>query len=372
MKALAGILWRVVVLQFYKLNAGFFLILFILLFATMQPPELLVSYPILSMIAASPAMLAVVFIVFILYFIKCLAFALKMVSEPSNEFLFYSALLEKKPLNQALVVVFIGIFFPALLYNLLIVIVAILTAHWLTVGYVILYNVALSVLFVNRFRKKISNYKKVSRARFDFFRQRPSRLYYGFYINFLTSERKVMLTLTKTISCLLLVGILNLFLADEYNLNFIYIGYSISLVLHALIIFEIRNFEDRYLAVLLNLPLRNWTYVVRIIAFMLILLPEMVVFAFYSSQIFTIPDLLILLLMGIAVLSAFHAVTYLTSVNMRNYLKGVFIIFLVLIFSFLFRVPATVMFLICVGFSYFITQRYHFQYESLLTDEPGV
>ena len=99
MKALGSLFFRLVVLQFYKLNAGFFLLLFILLFATMQPPELLVSYPFLSMIASSPAMLTAVLLVLTIYFLKCLAFALKTVNEPGNDFLFYSALLDKRQLN---------------------------------------------------------------------------------------------------------------------------------------------------------------------------------------------------------------------------------------------------------------------------------
>ncbi len=115
MRIVISILQRVLVNHFYKINAGFFLFAFFVLFGL---PYQVASFhlSLISGIIQSTVFLEVVMLIWLLYNLKCIDYVLKQLRLPSQLFLFCLNNLSNKKIYLYMLYVQVLVYMPVIVY----------------------------------------------------------------------------------------------------------------------------------------------------------------------------------------------------------------------------------------------------------------
>ncbi len=94
---------------------------------------------------------------------------------------------------------------------------------------------------------------------------------------FLWNDRKQMLLVTKLFFLLLLYGFIKLYEPERYDIRPLQLCLLLTAASHSSIIFQIRVFEEEYLAFSRNLPLNTIARFIKLIfMYLCLLLPEFI------------------------------------------------------------------------------------------------
>ncbi len=113
-----NVLVKTIVMQFYRINSGFFLTVFILLFGLMNGKAVIdMHYQIMLGISSSLSFLAGASLVWIAYTIKCLNFTTRTLKDPSGAFLYTMQTLSDKQQKTLFVVLQFLMMAPLTVYG---------------------------------------------------------------------------------------------------------------------------------------------------------------------------------------------------------------------------------------------------------------
>lgn len=351
---------RIIGIPFYQHHAGLFLFIFILLFGIV-PGAQLISFH-LTLITAmleAPEFMAMVSMLWFLYGLKCLHFVMKTLQEQHNQFLYLSACLSRAMQLRALVMLQLFIYLPVLLYAVFVVLAGFSSGHVMAASYVILFNGLICLVCGVMYRRKLNRPGPVPR----FFMWRffsVNKAYPLFYISQLLSEMKVIFTVTKFFSAIIIIAFLNGYFIDSYDGRVVMLGFLISLTAHCVMIFEFRKFEESFLGFYRNLPVHpvmRWCHLAWL--YLMILTPEWLIFASAIPDRVQPADLWWLPLFGTFLLLCFHCLLYKPPLNMERYLQWVFGIFAVLFFLMLYHLFLPAILLLAGGSLFYFFRWYH-------------
>lgn len=140
---MSGILFKVIVERFYKLNSGFFLLFFILLFGLLDGKSTMdLHHAIMEGITSSWLFMCIAAVVWMAYNFKCISFAVKELNEPQNTFLYQLQCTGNRPLYLLLFLTHAAIYLPLLVYGSVTVIVGIQQHHYLLSAMFIFFQLA--------------------------------------------------------------------------------------------------------------------------------------------------------------------------------------------------------------------------------------
>src|SRR5215210_5556140 len=321
------ILQKVLVNYFYRANAGLFLFSFFILFGLPHSPAAF-HLSLITGIIQSPVFLAIVLLIWFLYNLKCIYYMLKQLHNTRQSFLFCFHNLSIKKNYLYMLYVHTLIYMPVLLYASVLVSLALQKQQYLCAVEVIFFNTIILTAFAFIYFKAIRND--------DLFRQIITLP--GFNINlprplfliplyFLWIDRKQMLFVTKLFSLLLLYSFFRLYEPERYDIRPLQLCLLLICASHSAIVFEIRAFEEEYIAFNKNLPLTTVSrFIIMTAMYSCLLLPEFV-FLFKGYQIhFLISDYPQILLIVVALLSLFHVVLLLEDLEVELLIRIVFAI----------------------------------------------
>ena len=124
--------------QFYKLNAGFFLVIFIAMFGIMSGAETMqLHYALMRSITSSGTSMSIAFAVFALYNFKCISFGLKELNKPANNFLYNLQGISSRRQWVLYLYCHSSMYLPVLIYGLITVGVGFSLGHYVA-GVVVL------------------------------------------------------------------------------------------------------------------------------------------------------------------------------------------------------------------------------------------
>ena len=328
MTILFKILFRVVVYEFYKINVSFFFLMFCLLIGTQYNPVEIFTYQFVSTIAGSEVFILIFLSIVALYSRKCLVFFLHTIADSRNVFFYYLPLVNRLRILASTSLTFLMLLMPVALYALLIIIVAVSMSRFYAVVAILLFYIVLiwylAAFVLQRISRPLDEYKGGLRIS-------PlgrSRFYYMYFINFFLNRKKLIFISTKVLSVLTLVGVINLYFTDQYPMILIHLGMLVSTMLHFVLVFDLRKFEDEYLMILRNLPMRSTVYIVYVFTYFLMILPELIVLGAYplSPQY----NIVFVALFGISILLFLHSITYYSSLRMNLFFRNSLIFFIVI------------------------------------------
>jgi len=325
-KAVITILQRVLVNHFYKVNAGFFLFWFFVLFGAVAGGQLISFH--LSLIHGmiqSPVFLGCVIVLWFLYTLKCINYTVKQLAEPRQLFLFSLHTLPGKQQFLYMLYVHILVYLPVLLYAAVVLAVAAKQQLYWAIGAVIISNVGMIVLATVMCRFSLQKKKLIISKWLPQFHFTFNKPLFSMPLWFLWKQRKQMLLVTKLFSLLLLYGFITLYKPERHDIRPLLLIILLIAMAHCTLVFQLRLFEEEFLSFGRNLPVPVvGKFASTFFMFILLLLPELI-FVWKAFPLhFRLVDFPQLLLLAVSLLIFFYSILLMNDIDSDSYFRMVF------------------------------------------------
>ena len=339
MKHTRTILFKSLVKPFYLQHVGFFAFLFLILFGAVGVVDgagiFDFHYSLIQGIVKNPIMFLLLLFLWILYAIKCEQHILNSFRRPEFAFLQSLSLLENKYLYALLVYVQLLVFLPLIIYGMIICFAGIfLHAYWIC-WILIVYLFGICMLCVRWYAYHIQQpgMNVAKRPRILQTRSAESS-YWKFFIRHIAENKKLLLLGIKIFSCGILFGMLANQTGSDNELNMIFLFFCIAILGHGLIIHQIRELEETrlnfYRTVPVSLAKRFYQYA---IFYFILLLPEIFTIVMFTPKHLNYGHALLFLSFGYSLLLFLHCLLFIHVFSMKDYLKIVVCLFLVIFCS---------------------------------------
>lgn len=341
MRSTTTILQKIFTRQFYIQNAGFFLVLFYLLFGIVNSGNLLLYHQSLMLgFLSNTGFLLLVLLLWSLYGLKCVGFVLKTLQKQGYEFLYPTmGSMEKKSRLKEWFIIHTAIYLPLLVYAGVSVVVAVKYQYYFSAVVVVVYNLFMCIWPLALYEKKLSHPDTLF---FTGHLQRwinrhfvkPPVLY--FIYELLTQFPRRILS-TKLFSAGILWITFFLMREGEYfDLRGLQLGVMVSVLLHLPLLTHHRAFDDTWLNFMENLPISTFRHYTRLIGVYIILFfPEMVMITVNAYTKTTPVELLTVFCMALSLLIFFRTLLYFPKMNNEVHVRYVLLTCFVVLFGIL-------------------------------------
>jgi hypothetical protein len=336
-KTIFSILQRVLVNHFYKVNAGFFLFCFFVLFGAVSGGQL-ISYH-LSLIhgmIGTFVFLSCVIVIWFLYTLKCVNYITKQLNDPRQHFLSVLNRLSQSKQFIYLLFVHVMVYLPVLAYAAIVASVAAKEKRFDSMAAVIISNLVMIILSAFVYRLYLQ--KRTTAFKINLPVLPIPKPFFSISLWFILKERKQMLLVTKLFSFFLLFAFINIYEPDKPDIRPLLLIMSLVVVAHAAIVAQIRFFEEERLLFIKNLPI---PFVQRLgmmwLQYFLLLLPEFIFMWKGFPLHFQLADIPQIVLLSLAIAACIHVLLLMKDTDMETYYKTVFGIWAVLFFVLLYN-----------------------------------
>jgi hypothetical protein len=355
-------LLRTLLIEFYRLNTGFFLLIGTLTFGFMSKVE---HIALAQALTSSPYTLAIAAGVWLIYALKIVSFNSRQLNLQENLILFNFELLPMWRKITCAAVVFALQFLPAIGYGVfLISIVAAPPEHlFIIAGSMVACCAAGTVQLVRAFRLPFHERKTSSLQ--GFLNRRLYRPFAQFYLEGLMRTDPVMVAGTKLFSGALLYGVCALYRSVAYDNRLIAMALTACALANLLLLFRLHEFDHAVIRWSKNLPIAVTSrYLTLVLVILIFLLPECVVlFKYFPAQLSgyaALADALYLLGVNCFLLGLLQK----KSGMLEDFTKSSFWIFIALVLLILFQTPAILLAGVTATAGYVLFTRNYYSFES--------
>ena len=337
MKTTANFLLKVLVKQFYIINAGFFLFAFFFFFGIVKG-ELLIPYhkSLLLSIISSPLFTGIVWLAWLLYNIKCIQFCTNTIQAADSSYIY---ILKALPVSQQLVLYLLVSslqYLPILVYSCFVVYTAVTKSMLITglliavyqllmisTGAFILYRTINKNNLIHAFDQLLSKFVSLFRIRIG---------YFAFLVGHLFYEKKMAFVVVKVFSILLL-SVSFVRNGDDFDNDLFNIFFQLILTAHAVLIFYFVSFSESQLQFSRNVPVPLYKIAgMYLFTFSILLLPEVAFMLVNNHHNLPVSNILLQYLTAVATLFLYTGILYGCGLDMESYMLFVFIAFLMIFF----------------------------------------
>jgi hypothetical protein len=368
-KTAIHILQRVLVNHFYKVNAGFFLFWFFVLFGVVNGSQLIsYHYSLIQGMIQSPIFISCVIFAWLLYTFKCINYITKQLGDPKQQFLFVLNNLSSPKQFWLMLFVHLMVYLPVGIYALIVAVVASKQHYFGSMAVVIAANTLMIVAsgwLYTRHLKKLAPGIHLNLPVIH-----VSKPFFSIPLWFLWKERKQMLFVTKLFSLLLLYGFINLYEPDAPDIRPLLLVMMLTAVAHSAIILQIRSFEEEQMAFSRNLPVTlAKRFLLLLFMYFVLLLPELV-FVWKGFPLhFQVPDLPQLLLLTVSVPLFFHSILLMKDMDGEHYFRVAFAVCAFLFFVLLYD-PGIWLPLLILLIAFTLYRSHFYDFEKKHTSSP--
>ncbi len=252
MRDLLPALSKIFVREYYRLNAGFFMVVITLAFGFMSGKE---HRALAQFFTASPTLLLIPISIWSIYTIKIIVFNQQRFTVQENSFVFLLRLVPLVRQVAALYVPIISQLMPVLLYAAFLLLTAIANGQFQIMAMIMaaclvltsLATVSLWGAIRQRHEPKISWLK-------NYIDLRLARPYYTFYITWVFRSEPVMIFATKIFGCGLIFAVASLYHAEAYDWRLMAMGISLAASGQFMLLLQMQRLEYQ-MPLIRNLPL---------------------------------------------------------------------------------------------------------------------
>ena len=335
MMAIFRILLRLLVFQFYKLNVGFFLFIFIFFFGIISP-GMQIQYH-LSIIHSeinSFFILAFVITCWFLYNLKCVSFFETIIRKYRESFLCELQAINEKKLLVMVIACHLLVFLPVTIYATIVAIIA-LEQHKFIVAITIIISVflmiAVSCLYIKKLLVNLTADSKRMLLQ-NLFTRHFSIHYFSYALYYIFYKKKVSVFTLKIFSFalfyLVFIRLADNFDKDSFINILILIGYF-----HSILLFQVHKFVEEKCSFTRNLPLSLAKRMMMFLVPVCILyLPEFFYLCINRTALLSFPDIITMYLMLISQLMLYTSIIYISNFKLKIFLRWIFIVAFVFIF----------------------------------------
>jgi hypothetical protein len=326
------ILYKIFVVDFYRVHFGFFLFIALILFGVGNPGQLLTFHiGVIHAILTNFFALIITIGLWLLYLLKSLFFIRGKLKEEAQQFLFYSFSSFNKTtriLYWFFTLVLLNI--PILLYAIICTVVGFYTRNIiiaLLLMLIILTFISVGSFLMDRFFYKRMTTQAVQSSNYGLIDRLP--ITYTFIgIKYLLAQQKLVYGICKLCSYLLIVAMYHVFHDLQENIALAAIIVTSLATAHIVLLFGQFRFESQSLTLLRNLP---YTYNFRFYATLkrncLLFIPE-IIWLFLRFEIFA-SSILIMYMLSLSIF--LYQSTSLVGLKLVSYVKLTFFLFLLLV-----------------------------------------
>lgn len=337
MKTITQLLLKVFVKQFYILNAGFLFFGYFFFFGMVEGSRLVAYHKsLLLAVVSSPLLMAVVWLAWLLYNIKCILFSTNTIKAASNTYIYSLRALSTQKQFLLYLLISTLTYMPVLSYSCLVVAMAISKSLWGTALLVIAYQLLMPalgafILFISINKNdQVSRIENILGRISKFFRIRLG--YNGFLLGHIMDEKKIAFLMVKIFSILML-SVSFIINGDHFDEDLFSIFFLLIFVAHAILVYYCADFAETRLQFSRNLPI-PWYKIATMYLFTysIILLPEVAFMLVNNHGNLPISDVIFLYLTAVATLFLCTGYLYGSGLDMENYLFLIFITFIMIFF----------------------------------------
>ena len=366
--AIFKIFFRLLVLQFYKLNAAFFLFMFLFFFGIISP-GMQIPYH-LSIIHSeinSYFVLGFVIGCWLVYNLKCVSFFKTIVYKYRSSFLHELQTINEKKLLLLVMVSHGIIFLPVTAYAFVVTCIAFQQNKFVVAIVIILSIVSITLISSNHIKKLLLNLTSDSKSLWaeNLFGRRFIIVFLFYPIYYILYKKKAGFFALKIFSFLLFylvfIRLANNFDKDSFINILILIGYF-----HSILTFQINKFLEEKCSLIRNLPL---TILQRIMVFFIpvciIYLPEILYLYINGTPLLSASEITVIYLFLVSQLMLFTSIIYISNFQLKIFLRWIFAIaFLCIFLNKL--MPLNLLIAIQFLFSYMVFKFCYFKYEHII------
>ncbi len=332
MRKIFNTVFRLLVVRFYKLNAGFFLLLFVLLFGVVSPP-IIISYhlALINGIIQVPVFMIIVMVIWFFYNLKCIFFCLRTVETDTSNLLFNFQAIDTWKQVLLLFSSHFLLYFPIFAYVLFILNIAVQQGNTSAVISLLIFHSSMYILAIYVYYRKLNfpfrewalanQLSKITR-----FSIRKSVYFYLFY--YTIDSLKLGFFVLKVVS-LLLLGVILVVNQKEFQVRNFIIFFLLIILTHAIIVYNYVGFIEKKMSFIKNLPLSVWKYLnIYAIIYCLILLPELIYIIINGQNLIPLDNILLFFGISVGQLLLYTAVLYASLFRMKTYVKIILAIYL--------------------------------------------
>jgi len=315
--------------EFYKQHAGLFIFLFYMIFAAVEPGQILSFHlSLLIGISASPLILGIFLLLFTVYATKGFLFIRQQLRQDIYQFIYLSNAAQRKKQMISWLGLYVVVCMPMLIYAVMLFITATLQGNYITILALCIYVSGLLYLMARLTYQRI-NYQFTS-IKIPFNIELPNirKPYWTWSIYYLLKEQTMMMLMCKLLSLVLFKGIIWAFEGDVPDVRVYMIAILAAILSHTTLIATVLRYEKVNLSFVNSLPITGWIRLAQtVIFFALLLLPEFVLYSVVSGLN---PYIIITgIVFGISGLLLLRISLYFLKDDMDRYLKFIFSFFVI-------------------------------------------
>ncbi|MCD6012941.1 MAG: hypothetical protein K0Q79_2803 [Flavipsychrobacter sp.] len=363
---MSDVLFKIIAGRFYKINAGFFLLVLLLSFGIMNAKATVqIHYEIMYSITSSSWFLNVALLVCALYNLKCISFALKEIANPANSFVFEIQAADTRKQMKLFFVCHTAIYSPVAAYCMAAAAVGFGNGNYVLPVLLIVWQLAMCVVAALVYIKRVNSTWQLpafSLPSFKLFRRTDFSFCLMQYSLF---NRKGTFIGVKLFSLLLLQAMVSAN-ADKIRMEATCVLIMFSVSAHALLPLYYVQFMERELQFLRNLPLATFRrFAVYGFTYAMIFIPE-VLFLLLNVQ-HSMPIEIVISLYAVAVsqLLLYTAILYLKNMRTDRYTMVVFAMFFITML-FLAAFNLWILFAVQLSIATVLFMRFYNDYEPLI------
>ncbi len=343
MRSVATILNKVFVQEFYRSNASFFLLVIGIAAGFMRSYE---HIALAEFFVASPLFLLIPVAVWILYTIKVVRYDLELLNRDENEFLYAFGFLPMREQFLSAALALSAQLMPMIVYGIFLAAIAWKNGRALALG--VTAAACVSLIILSSFRIVAALRRPHTEKRIwaltTYVNTRFTRPYFLYFPEWIIRREVVMLTGTKIFSCIVLLGVSQLYKYDSYDARLFGMATVIAFTANINLVWELHRFENVHFSLLRNLPI---PFPSRIGHFLLTLglltIPEAGTVIKNLPADLNAADAASILVMGWSILVLFYGFLYLRDWGQEQMTPFIFFACIVHIVLILFRTPIVVL-----------------------------
>jgi hypothetical protein len=343
LKSLLKVFNHVLVIEFYRINIGFFFVAIGFFFGFLSGREhkalaqAFISFPLLLMIPYS---------VWIIYALKIISFNHLSLLKPENNFLYSSASLSPIKSWSCLVSVAFFQLNPIILYGCFLIIMAINSSQPIYILYILSFLVTLLLFISWRLRSEIihPNTGKSAgklKSKLDTLFTKPL---IWFYPEWILRKQPIMVLGTKLFAGLLIIGVSRFYLFDEYDARLMGMGTTLAFSSNLVIVYHYHRFENFHFHLLRALPFSILQRIIQFLSIIIILsVTEWGILFTYLPKALSLVDLLTLYAYGLSIYFIGYTCLFTKDISLDKFINKVFILAFVWFVLILFKLPVIVL-----------------------------
>lgn len=323
-----NVISRTIVVQFYKINTGFFLVLFVLLFGLLSGKATMdLHYYIMQSITSSYLFAFGAMAVWLLYNFKCLSFCIKEINKPESSFLYTLQSINSRKHFLLWVAAHTMLLSPVLTYATITIIIGITKGQYVLSIIFALFQLFLIVAGALIYYKRINSTWIKPLINLPRIFEGGKKHFYSYLLHYSINMRRGTFLGIKILSLLLLQAMIAIN-ENVINKESVCVLMMFLISAHSLLPAYYVGFIEEHMSFMRNMPVpETKQLLLYVVTYAVIFLPELLFLLLNGHHALPLELTLALYAVAVSQMTLYTSLQYIRNLQTERYTMIVFVIF---------------------------------------------